>query len=163
MTTHEFLEHLETHTDRPLTFHTDEKAVAPGYHVTEIKAVAVHAMDCGGEASRWSETVLQVWPPARVGSDRHMSVGKFLSIYRRVAQAVPIDPEATVRVEYGDAGKSAIAYLVRSVDVGPDGVDVRLAPPAVACKGADRSVGDIPVLRSFEGLEALPTQGSACC
>lgn len=167
MTTREFLDHLEAHAeahaDLTLRFHTDETTVAPGYHVTEFKAVTVNAMDCGGQASQWRETVLQVLPPARANDDRPMSVGKFLSIYGRVAAAVPIDPEAVVRVEYGDLGRPAIAYLVSSVDAGAGTVDVHLAPPVVACKGADRSVGDVPMLRAFDGLEGLPTVGRACC
>ena len=167
MTTREFLDHLEAHAeahaDLTLRFHTDETTVAPGYHVTEFKAVTVNAMDCGGQASQWRETVLQVLPPARANDDRPMSVGKFLSIYGRVAGAVAIDPDAVVRVEYGDIGRPAVAYLVSSVDHGAGTVDVHLAPPVVACKGADRSVGDVPMLRAFDGLEGLPTVGRACC
>jgi hypothetical protein len=146
MSTHEFLAHLAQHAEQPLAFSSDRTQVPPGYHVTEIKAVSVNAMDCGGQASSWNETVLQLWPPAGPSDATPMSVGKFLAIYRRVTASLPLDDDALVRVEYGAVGESAISYLVTAVTVSADGVDVHLAAPAVACKGADRSVGDVPVL-----------------
>ena len=163
MTTREFLDQLERHPDEPLAFTTERARIASGYHVTEIKAATIRAVDCGGEATRWSETILQVQPSARPGDGRPMSVGKLLGIYRRVADAIPVDADSRVRVEYGEIGQSAVSYLVGAVERGPEGVDVRLAPPAVACKGADRSVGDIPVAGAAPSAAGRRGEGGGCC
>lgn len=166
VTTADLLALLERHPHAPLLFDTGEGVVAPGYHVTEFKATQVRAVDCGGVATSWNETVLQVTPPARP-EQRHMTAGKFLGIYRRVEAAVPIDPAAQVRVEYGDVGQSALSYLVAGVDSAPEGVRVLLRAPAVACKAADRSVGDIPVLHvrgdAAEGCCTPRGERGACC
>lgn len=145
MTTREFLDALAPHAAAPLRFATDGGVVAPGYHVTEFKATRVDAVDCGGATTSWTETVLQVVPPVRPEAS-HLSVGKFLSIYTRAAATVAFDDDALLRVETAPPGAVAVAYPVQSVDVDGDGVTVSLVAPAVACKGADRSVGDVPVL-----------------
>lgn len=145
MTTREFLAALAPHAAAPLRFATDRGIVPPGYHVTEFKATRVTAVDCGGATTAWHETVLQVVPPAQPEATS-MAVGKFLAIYARAAAAVEFDGGALVRIETAAPGSVAIAYPVHGVAVDEHGVTVALVPPAVACKGADPSVGDVPVL-----------------
>jgi uncharacterized protein DUF6428 len=55
--------------------------VAPGYHVTKVKAVTYNTMDCGGVADTWKETVIQLWNPGDDPEREHMTVAKFLAIY----------------------------------------------------------------------------------
>ena len=100
MTTREFLDALAPHPDAPLHFDPGSGPLAPGYHVTEFKAVDVRAVDCGGLATSWTETVLQVVPPLRPEATG-MTVGKFLSIWRRVEGAIPIDDHALLRRAVG--------------------------------------------------------------
>lgn len=158
MTPERFLGLLAPHRSAPLVFDTGRGLVPGGYHVTEVKAVQVRAMDCGGRATAWNETVVQVWPPVRPAA-ASMSVSKFLSIYERVGAAVGIDPNSHLRVEYAAAGEAALAYLVDDVTFEDEVVRVRLSPPAVACKGGDRSVGDLPVL----SVPAPAGDGSGPC
>jgi hypothetical protein len=147
MTTAEFLAQLERHRDHRLAYRAGPVDVAPGYHVTEIKAASIHAVDCGGRSTRWNETTLQLWSPNSDPTGDLMSAEKFLSIYRRVAGMVPIDAGAVVRAEYGPPGEVAVSYLVTDVVPRGEGVlEVVLAAPAVACKGRDRSIGDVPLV-----------------
>ena len=163
MTTSDFLASLAPYGDQPLGFATDRVRVAPGYHVTEVKSVVVRAMDCGGQATEWGETVLQVLPVSQTDPER-MSVRKFQGIFQRTAEALEIDDEAQVRVEYGEPGESAVSYLVSSVASVDGEVEVRLAAPAVACKGANRSVGNIPLVRtSGQGPVVAEAKSSSCC
>ena len=158
MNTRAFLDSLTPHATAPLRFATERGLVAPGYHVTEFKATRIDAVDCGGATTSWNETVVQVVPPARPEGTT-MAVGKFLSIYARAAAAVAFDDEAIVRIETAEPGTIAIAYPVQAVVIDDEGgVTVSLVPPAVACKGADRSVGDVPVLGARSGAAA-----TACC
>jgi predicted O-methyltransferase YrrM len=124
--------------------------------------ITVHTMDCGGKRNQWFETTLQVWAPEGTSHERHMGVGKFLSIYRRVAAGVPIVEEATLRVEYGDVGSPAISYLVAGVETRDGEIVVKLEPPAVACKANARFVGDIPVLSTAAACCA-PESSAPCC
>lgn len=162
MTTGEFLASLVPYGKESLGFATDQAHVAPGYHLTEIKSIVVRAMDCGGKASEWGETVLQVLPGPEGDAER-MDVAKFLSIYDRAAQALMLDKEAQVRVEYGEVGESAVSYLVSAVSPMNGEVVVKLAAPAVACKGADRSVGNIPLVRTPMHSGERGGEGAVCC
>lgn len=165
MTVAEFLSRLETHPDLPLVFDTGDGRIAPGYHVTEIKSLQVRAMDCGGDASAWNETIVQLWSPDRP-EGAHLPIEKFLAIYRRVAEATEIDASSYLRVEYGPAGDPAVAYLATDVVREDAAVVVRLTAPAVACKGRDRSVGDLPSVATLEPVAAVATVGegtTTCC
>lgn len=167
MNTQAFLSSLRQASDKPLVFDYGEGRVNPSYHVTEIKAATVQTVDCGGQTNAWSETVLQLWSPGDAADEGYMSVGKFLGIYERVASSIPIVSSAELRVEYGDVGAPAISYLVREVETLKDAVMVRLRPPVVACKGANRSVGDIPTLSTRTKTSAqaccTPASRGACC
>lgn len=160
MNTQAFLSSLAQASDTPLIFDYGEGRVKPGYHVTEVKAATVQTMDCGGQGNVWSETILQIRSPENAKGEGHMRVGKFLSIYERVASQIPVISDAELRVEYGDVGAPAISYLVRDVETVEDAVVVRLEAPAVACKGANRSLGDIPVLTT---LTVPNTDSEVCC
>ncbi len=144
-----FLNMLEPHVGKPLIFSLNgETLVHEGYHVTEVKAVTVEAMDCGGRADAWRETVVQLWNGGGEEVCGFMTVGRFLDIYRRVAASVPVRGDAKLRFEYGDAHHPTVQYFVESVDARPDRVVVNLAYPAVSCKPND---------------ERLAAGGAGCC
>lgn len=167
MTTAEFIAQLETYTDEALVFSAAGGKIPGGYHVTEFKANSVKAMDCGSRSAGWNELVLQVLPPAREEGEAPMSVGKFLSIYGRVASALSLPADALVRVEYGAAGSSAVSYPVTAVARGADGVIVELTAPTVACKAQDHTVGNVPTVATQATLAAAPaaqaSQATGCC
>ena len=168
MDTQTFLAALKPYSERPLIFDLGDVHIPGGYHVTEIKAVSTQAMDCGGQADAWRETVVQLWVPDRL-EKRSMNVGKFLEIYGRVTAHIHIEAEAELRVEYGALGAPAVSYLVGGVEVS-EKVVVRLEPPTVACKAAERSLSDsmnITVLNTSSSCCAPPAKNSAeegsCC
>ena len=117
-----FLSALEPFPARALIFDLGEQRVSSAYHLTEVKAVNVSAMECGASSVAWSETISQLWTPDKAGDfymNVYMNIAKFLAIYRRVAAHLPLDDEAEVRVEYGTVGRPAISYLVSRVDAEP--------------------------------------------
>lgn len=132
------LAELRSQSQRPLEFHLrGERLVPAGYHVTEVKAVTVEAMDCGGRAASWHETVIQLMDgsaeEARAG---WMTNRKFLAIYDRVARHIPVRQEAEVRFEYGHALLPALQYHVRHIEGQPGRVVIHLDPPRVQCKAS---------------------------
>lgn len=125
--------------DQRLVFQLDGAPLTgPGYHVTEVKAVSTSAMDCGGVADRWEETIIQLWNPGDDPVREHMAAAKFLAIYDRVAAHVPVSAAAEVRFECGDLGRPAINYHVAQVEPRGESLLVHLRAPAVTCKARDR-------------------------
>lgn len=164
MNTQDFLSALGAHPSRALIFDLGERRIRPGYHVTEIKAVNVQAVDCGGQKDTWQETTIQLWAPG--GSDeRYMNVGKFLNIYQRVAARVEVTPDAELRLEYGDVGAPAISYLVQDIDLEADAVVVALRPPSVACKAVQPPCEmALTVLNTASCCTPTPsTEQNVCC
>lgn len=140
MNTQEFLQNLTRHPDKGLVFEYGQgRRVAPGYHVTEIMSVSYESMDCGGQANAWRQTVVQLMDPGSQDKPEYMRVKKFLSIYNRVAASVAVEGEAEVRFEYGNPATPAAHYHVEGVEVEGENLVVRLTPPSVTCKAADRA------------------------
>lgn len=99
--------------DQQLVFQLDQTVlVETGYHVTEVKAVTYSTMDCGGVADDWKETVIQLWNPGDEPEREYMTVKKFLAIYDRVVEHIPVSTNAELRFEYGDTYRPAIMYHV---------------------------------------------------
>ncbi|PYE53281.1 DUF6428 family protein [Deinococcus yavapaiensis] len=172
--TQAFLDTLEPHANKLLIFQLHgETLVREGYHVTEVKAVTIEAMDCGGRADAWRETVVQLWNGGGEEDQGFMTVDKFLAIYRRVAASVPVRRDAKLRFEYGDAVHPTIQYFVGSVDAQVDRVLVNLGYPAVSCKPNDERIaaGEAACCgpasaRTAElvALDVLPTApAKGCC
>ncbi|GGK17290.1 hypothetical protein GCM10008955_08500 [Deinococcus malanensis] len=138
-TTAALIGQLRTLPQRPLEFHLHGEVLVPaGYHVTEVKAVTIEAMDCGGKASTWRETVIQLMDgsaeEARAG---FMTNRKFLAIYDRVVRHIPVREEAEVRFEYGNSVNPAMQYHVTHLETRPDRMIVHLRTPGVQCKAGD--------------------------
>lgn len=144
-TTDRFLDTVRAAPPLPLEFQLNRQTLVPaGYHVTEVKAVTIESMDCGGKANAWKETVVQLMDgtpdEAREG---FMTTQKFLSIYDRVAARIPVHADAEIRFEYGNVDNPAMQYHLVNVEVQRERVVVELARPGVTCKatGASSSAG----------------------
>ncbi len=153
MDTQGFLNRLEAHFEAQLVFELPGGfRVAPGYHVTEVTHASFQSMDCGGRANAWRQTVVQLKGPSSCDAPEFMPVGKFLSIYRRAAQSVPVRSEDELRLEYGDPERPAVHYHVAGLEAEGDALLVRLQAPGVSCK---------PQERRALGLDELPVL--SCC
>ena len=152
---------LSGQAQRPLEFWLNGALlVSPGYHVTEVKAVTIEAMDCGGKAASWRETVIQLMD----GSTEEAKAGfmtnrKFLAIYDRVTRKIPVRDEAEVRFEYGNDRSPALQYHVRQIEAQAERVIVHLQTPGVQCKAGD-ACGALSV-STGEAEGCAPESG--CC
>ncbi|KQR18859.1 DUF6428 family protein [Deinococcus sp. Leaf326] len=158
-TTQHVISALRTPPQRPLEFHLYGEVLVPaGYHVTEVKAVMIEAMDCGGQASSWRETVIQLMDGSvEEAKGGFMTNRKFLAIYNRVVKRVPVRDEAQIRFEYGTAAAPALQYGVTHIESRTDRIMVHLRPPAVQCKAGEKC--GIPTEAS--GETCAPDSG--CC
>ena len=176
-TTKSFLDTLRAAPDLPLEFRLYGESLVPaGYHVTEVKAVSIESMDCGGKAGAWRETVIQLMDGSAAEAELgFMTTAKFLGIYDRVVARVPVHAEAEIRIEYGNVTQPAMQYHLSGVDVQAARVVVGLQQPGVMCKasGASSSEGQCcgpaepkavtPVLMATAEIPATQANASACC
>jgi Family of unknown function (DUF6428) len=151
---------LRTAPQTPLEFYLNgELMVQPGYHVTEVKAVSIESMDCGGKAASWRETVIQLMDGSAEELQRgHMSNRKFLAIYDRVSSRIPVHGEAEVRFEYGNASVPAMQYHVSHAEHQAQRLIVHLLAPGVQCKAGDAC--GVPV--SSTGSDSC-SPATGCC
>lgn len=158
--THAFLAELRGIDQRPLEFHLRGAAlVSAGYHVTEVKAVTIEAMDCGGQAAVWRETVIQLMDgSAEEAGAGFMTNRKFLAIYDRAAKQLPVRDTAEVRFEYGNAGTPAMQYHVTHTELQPERIIVHLQTPGVQCKA-----GEACGVPTQAAAEASCAPESGCC
>src|SRR5712691_9545238 len=150
MKTDEFIAELRAAPNHQLIFvDVDGHAVHSGYHLTELKAATFDTVDCGGQKNQWQETIVQLWVPANADDD-YMTSAKFLKIFDKVRDMIPVNRDAEVRVEYGDENFFPSTYRVRAV-THDDGVTrVLLEPPATTCKARDRRI-------------AISSKTDSCC
>jgi hypothetical protein len=138
MKTNEFIAELRRAPENQLVFvDGNGHAVHAGYHLTELKAVSLDTVDCGGQTNRWQETIVQLWVPANADND-YMTAGKFLKIFDKVGGMIPLNFDASIRVEYGDEDFFPATYDVRSITRGEDLTRVLLQAPETTCKARDR-------------------------
>ncbi|WP_231881592.1 DUF6428 family protein [Deinococcus puniceus] len=133
--------------------------VPAGYHVTEVKAVTIEAMDCGGKATAWRETVIQLMDgSAEEAEAGFMTNRKFLAIYDRAAKRLPVQDAAEVRFEYGNSYTPALQYHVTHTEMLPERMIVHLHTPGVQCKA-----GEACGLPADKAAEADCAPESGCC
>lgn len=143
MTTQEFITTLRKSPAAPLIFMNETGGIIhAGYHLTEIKAAHLETVDCGGRTNRWNETIVQLWVPADA-DEEYMTAGKFLSIFDRVTAMIPLQPEAEIRVEYGDENFFPSLYHVEEVRSEQGATRVLIAPPITTCKARDRRLQEV--------------------
>jgi Family of unknown function (DUF6428) len=154
-----FLHELRSNLEAPLMFTLPNGQTVPeGYHLTELKSVNVQAMDCGGQADAWAETIIQLWSAPEGEPGRQMTGKKFLEITDQVLKVVPANMEANLKIEYGLGGEPAAHYRVGSLSLEAGILNAHLEPLPVSCKARDRwNAAQAPT-----ELEMVGDAGAAC-
>lgn len=153
---------LQPHAELPLVFIYDDRRIAPGYHVTEVKAARLSSLDCGANPESWSETVIQLWDvnaTARV----HMKTAKFLGILEQVERRVALDADGLLVFECGNSARPMQVFTVGHIRTADGHVTVELAARTATCKPRERGLdaGEVP---AASGCCSTPKpQAAACC
>jgi Family of unknown function (DUF6428) len=162
-----FLQELRANLSTPLMFMLPNGQTVPeGYHLTELKSVNVQAMDCGGQADTWSETIIQLWSAPEGEPGRTMTGKKFLEITDQVMKVVPVNLEATLKIEYGLGGEPAAHYRVGSLVLEAGILNAHLEPLPVSCKARDRwdaTQGSAPIDLNMIASGDACKPGGGCC
>jgi hypothetical protein len=99
-----FKEQLQQNPELILQFqYAENKLVDAAYHITEIKQAPITSVDCGGVMNAWTEIIVQLWEPENEQQDRAMQVSKALSIIDIVEKKLPLNPNGTVKIEFGNS------------------------------------------------------------
>ncbi|HMB63472.1 MAG TPA: DUF6428 family protein [Eudoraea sp.] len=161
MKTKEFLTLLNEHSDKSLLFEYQEgKTVGANYHITEIKNTTIDSVDCGAGTDYWKETVVQLWEsPEEIGKREYMSVNKALSILNRVDRIKPMEPDAEIKFEYGNAAFHPAQLFVNEAVVTKGSLLVRLAVVKTVCKARE----ECSVPEATEAAEAVCSPERNCC
>ena len=132
------LAQLEAHRGKRLLFSYGGRDISAGYHVTEVKAGAFQALDCGANFESWHETFIQLWDVPPQDDRGIMPVATFLAIAGKVAQAVPFDPAARLTFEVSDGSHAMALYRASGMEAVGDVVRVALTQRPASCKPRDR-------------------------
>lgn len=109
--------------------------------VGEPHAATAEGQDCwssSATSTQAKETVIQLWNPGDEPEREYMTVRKFLAIYERVAEHIPVSYDAELRFEYGDRRRQAASYHVERLESRGALILVHLRAPIVTCKARDR-------------------------
>ncbi|MEW9612956.1 DUF6428 family protein [Shinella sp. S4-D37] len=137
----QLLDGLAAAPEAPLVFVYEGQPVKAGYHVTEVKAGAFSALDCGANPEAWSEMFVQLWDIDQDGRN-HMPAGKFSAIIRKVSDHVRLDPAAKLTFEVSDGSRPMALYCASSPRLAGDRFEVALAARPSSCKPRDRRLAD---------------------
>lgn len=131
---------LEQNPDLHLQFQYEEgKFVDSSYHITEIKQAPIVSVDCGGVMNNWTEIIVQLWEPSVKEVDRSMKVGKALKIVNLVEKTLPLDPNATVKIEFGNSKFDTRQMYPGEFVAGSETFTVNLVPDFTQCKALSRN------------------------
>lgn len=157
------------------------KLVDAAYHITEIKQAVVTSVDCGGVLNRWKEIIVQLWVPENEQQPHPMKVIKALSIVNTVENMLTLDPDATVKIEFGNSDFDTRQMYPAEITIDDTSFTVDLQPDAVQCKAQTRGgscgtddkgdeccvpMADKPKLQLINlaaPADACCTPGGGCC
>lgn len=133
----DMLEQIAANPELPLVFSYNGATIRPGYHVTEVKAGQLSALDCGANPEAWSEIFVQLWD-IEEGDRTHMSAGKFAAIVRKVSDHVRLDGSAKLTFEVSDGVMPMQLFCADKPSIENGVFRVSLEPRAASCKPRDR-------------------------
>jgi hypothetical protein len=134
-----FKEKLLQHPELDLQFqYAEGKLVDAAYHITEIKQAPITSVDCGGVMNTWTEIIVQLWVPEAEQRERAMKVKKALSIVDIVEKMLPLNPNGTVKIEFGNSEFDTRQMFPGDMIVNDGNLIIDLRPDAVQCKAISR-------------------------
>lgn len=135
MQTKEFFELLDANAEKELVFeYRPEEFVPKAYHITEVKNVHIHSVDCGGRPDEYFETIVQLWVSGTENKEQYMLAGKALSIFQKVDSVKPIRRDTPLLIEWGNAQWPTSNYSIRNVVVDDDSVRLQMFVQPTVCK-----------------------------
>ncbi|KAA1247735.1 DUF6428 family protein [Aquimarina sp. RZ0] len=161
MNTTEFISLLGEHQDKSLVFeYAPGMLVGTNYHITEVKHVAIDAVDCGSGTDSWKETIIQLWEsPSELGKKEYLSTYKALAILKKVGTMKTYEMDAIVKIEYSNAMFHTAHLHITDFEIKQGQLLMKLAIQPTDCK-AKEACG-VSETNTVEANACAP--GSGCC
>lgn len=162
MKTKEFLSLLAEYQSLALHFEYMPGAfVGANYHITEVKHLSIDAVDCGGQADAWNETLIQLLEsPTPSFKKEYMTAYKALAILKKVGRLKPYDLEAEIKFEYSNSQFHTAQLFVNDSVIQEDKLILRLGVKRTECK-ASELCGIVEDIK--ETVEACCSPEGGCC
>ncbi len=158
----DFLQRISAHPASPLVFVNGDDDIKPGYHVTELKSVAVRSVDCGGRQAAWRETVVQLLDGPYEAAGPRMSAAKFAKIAEAGLRSLPELQDGELYFEYAPDNRAMQKLSARAIVGADDQTVVTLASHAAVCKPAEERAA-AAADRESSGCCGSAASTSACC
>lgn len=160
MKTKEFLNILRNNSGKELLFeYQTDKFVKKNYHITEVKNITIHSVDCGGSSNNWQETVVQLWEnPLEALNRAAMNTEKALKIFDRVNDIRPLLLETEIKIEYGNSDFHTGHLQIHEVKENDQSIIVKLHSDKTQCKASDLCCD--PDEKVYDSKQSTKT---ACC
>jgi hypothetical protein len=124
--------------------------------------------------NRWTEIIVQLWEPGGLPQARAMKVKKAISIIAVVEKKLPLDPAATVKIEFGNSKFDTRQMLPNRIFNEGENLVIDLRPDAVQCKANNRggSCGTVEdeagccapaAAKPLKNLTVAPCCEPGCC
>jgi hypothetical protein len=143
--------------------YADNKWVDSSYHITEIKQAPITSVDCGGIVNNWTEVIMQLYEPENGQQLRAMKVAKALNIVNVVEKALPLNPAAIVKIEFGNSEFDTRQLLPGQILANGENLVVDLRPDAVQCKAMGRGGSCDTSEKQKAGLKNSAAKTETCC
>ena len=135
MKTGNFLKLLEKQAGKELIFeYRNQQFVPKAYHITEVKNLQIESVDCGGFEHSDQQTVVQLWVTDTEKADRYMTTAKAKKIFDIVESKRPMQQDAEIFFEYGDATTPTSVYKITAIEEKEGQLIVQLYVPPTECK-----------------------------
>jgi len=155
---------LEQNPSLDLQFQYAENTwVKPSYHITEIKQAPITSVDCGGVVNRWTEVIVQLMEPEQQQQERAMKVRKAMSIIELVEKSLPLEGDAIVKIEFGNASFATRQLIPAEIIADGENLVVDLRADAVQCKAIERGGSCGPAVKPKIRLKNLAAESASCC
>jgi hypothetical protein len=114
----------------------------------------------------WTEVIVQLWEPSVQDSERSMKVSKALSIIDMVEKTLPLNPNSTVKIEFGNDSFDTRQMHPQDFEIIGDEIIVKLQADKTQCKAIDR--GETcgtpkPKVKLSDIQNSCCTPDSSCC
>ena len=161
MTLEHFLAQLELNRGKILSVEYYPNAYAEiDFHITEVKNCTVESVDCGGKKHQWTEVVIQLWEDPNPNREKRiMRVTKAIQIMKRVQEAQYFDPQAELKIEYGNARFHTAIQKISAILATDQKLILQLGEVASDCKAKDVCGVEIQASTVEEGC----APDSGCC
>lgn len=126
--------------DVSIRFQSDEGLVGPGFHITELKAAKIEAIDCGGALDQWDEVILQLMDGHQ---GQPMRADRLRSILRHSIGKIPALAEADVRVEFAHGNRGMGIHQMSGLSFGDGQAVIELTQDQAVCKANVRAQAKI--------------------